>query len=700
MKRRRQRFDWLFVIALMVASPGPVWACGPFFPDRILIEPDSLFVQLPYSTFHYEARQVPAPYQPPFRAVPPVVGEDETPGEAMARQTRETDLEELGSALEAVQPDEGKRRQTLKEYLTVREALTATARARDKWVQGVWFGEKPGPVPTLSAPPAVPEGLPGEFAEYLRGAIAYWQNDADTARRTWRELLERSADERRYRSPWAAYMLGRSYVGNDPGQAINWFKKVRELVQEGYPDPLGLAAASIGWEAQVELQQRHYATALELYRVHLATGDLSAPISLLLAARHAAAEANPEERAACAANPTARRLITAYLLSASLLEGDPRVAGWLDAFKTLETPVEEAERLAWAAYQSGNLTLAGAWLAKAPEQAPIAMWLRAKLLLRDGKIAEALPLIAEVVAHFPRDKDFQVNRETGELTGVFDGLRAQAEIGGIRLGRGEFVAALDALVQGVEIENDRHWLDAAYVAEQVLTLVELREFVDRRWPVPEVGSAGKERRGMAERMRYLLARRLARHGQLGEAMPYYPADLQTGLRQYVESLRIGKNTQLPRPQRAEALWAAAQMMRRQGMELLGTETDPDWASLEGSYDLGTSRSARPKAGVNQASQEELSRAARHRPKPDRRFHYRYLAADLAWEAAALMPDQSGPTSKVLAIAGTWLKNIAPKEAERFYKALVRRCSKTPLGKEAQNRRWFPEIAGEGAAPSQ
>jgi hypothetical protein len=700
MKRTPHRFDWLFVVVLMVGSTGPVWACGPFFPDRILIEPDPLFLQLPYSTFSYEARQVAAPFEPTFRAVPPVAGEKETPGEAMARQTQETDLEELGRALEGVQPDEAQRHKILAEYVMVRKALKATAKARDKWLEGVWFGEKQGPAPTLTGPPTVPEGLPGEFADYLRGAVAYWQNDPDTARRAWQELLDRPAEERRYRSLWAAYMLGRSYVGADAAQAISWFRKVRELAKEGHPDALGLAAASIGWEAQVELKQRHYATALELYRVQLATGEVSAPVSLLLAARHAAAEANPEERAACAANPTARRLITAYLLSASLLEDDPRVTAWLDSFKTLETPVEEAERLAWTAYQSGNLPLATAWLGRAPEHAPIAMWLRAKLLLREGRIPQALPLIAEVAAHFPRDKDFQVNRETGDLNGAFDDLRAQAEIGGIRLGRGEFVAALDALVQGVDIENERHWLDAAYVAEQVLTLTELKEFIDGRWPTAVAGSGNKEQRGTGERMRYLLARRLARQGQHEQALPYYPVDLQNGFRQYVESLKSGKISKQPRPQRAEALWGAAKLTRHQGMEFLGTETDPDWAIFEGSYDLGTARAERPKTGLNRATQEEQARARRHRPQPDRRFHYRYLAADLAWEAAGFMPDQSEDTSRVLTIAGTWLKNIAPKEADRFYRALVRRCSKTQLGKEARDRRWFPEIAGEEATPSQ
>ena len=63
------------------------------------------------------------------------------------------------------------------------------------------------------------------------------------------------------------------------------------------------------------------------------------------------------------------------------------------------------------------------WLAKAPAQAPIAQWLRAKLLLRDGKVTEALPLIAEVAVHFPRDPKFVISRDLLGDTEIFDARR-------------------------------------------------------------------------------------------------------------------------------------------------------------------------------------------------------------------------------------------------------------------------------------
>ncbi|HAA03444.1 MAG TPA: hypothetical protein DCE18_08745, partial [Syntrophobacteraceae bacterium] len=226
MKTTQHFVNLLIAVALIAALPGPVQACGPFFPDRILVESDQFFLQLPYSRFSYEARQVPVPYEPAFRVVPPSVGEHETPGEALVRQTQQLDLEELGRVLEAVQPDDAQRQKILADYWMVREVLGAAARTRDKWVQDVWFGEGRGPAPTLTGSLAVPDGLPGEFADYLRGAIAYWQNDMDTARRAWQDLLRLPADERRHRSTGGAYMLGRGFLSTDAAQAMGDRKSV------------------------------------------------------------------------------------------------------------------------------------------------------------------------------------------------------------------------------------------------------------------------------------------------------------------------------------------------------------------------------------------------------------------------------------------------------------------------------------------
>lgn len=92
-----------------------------------------------------------------------------------------------------------------------------------------------------------------------------------------------------------------------------------------------------------------------------------------------------------------------------------------------------------------------------------------------------------------------------------------------------------------------------------------------------------------------------------------------------------------------------------------------------------------------AGQKAIQRLTAHAVRPDKRFHYRYIAADLAWDAAQLMPNQADQTAEVLCLAGNWLRDRDDQAAERFYQALVRRCSKTQIGLEAERIRWFPKI---------
>ena len=56
-----------------------------------------------------------------------------------------------------------------------------------------------------------------------------------------------------------------------------------------------------------------------------------------------------------------------------------------------------------------------------------------------------------------------------------------------------------------------------------------------------------------------------------------------------------------------------------------------------------------------------------------------------------MPDNSDDTARALIEAGSWLKARDPKAADRFYKALVRRCGTTDLGRRADQLRWFPPL---------
>jgi hypothetical protein len=269
--------------------------------------------------------------------------------------------------------------------------------------------------------------------------------------------------------------------------------------------------------------------------------------------------------------------------------------------------------------------------------------------------------------------------------------RALAELGRVCLARDEATEALSAWIEGGHAE------DAAYVAERVLRLDELRAYVDEH--CPDSGVRADEMldatpAALRTEIRYLLARRLARFGQGEAAEVYFPENLRGVYHAYMSDVRTGFDLDRPTAERAEAFWRAAQAVHNHGMALLGTELDPDWAIWDGAYessptgDLRTGE-ARLTGGVWAPTPAELKRLSEH-AVPQQRYHYRYRAADLAWWAASLLPNDLDETAGILSEAGNWLKNRDPQAAQRFYQALVIRCGHTSLGLAAAQEHWLPK----------
>ncbi len=95
--------------------------------------------------------------------------------------------------------------------------------------------------------------------------------------------------------------------------------------------------------------------------------------------------------------------------------------------------------------------------------------------------------------------------------------------------------------------------------------------------------------------------------------------------------------------------------------------------------------------VLSAGPKEKERNAKHAPSPCERFHYRYHAAELMWECAKLLPNNDPLTAEALYMGGRYAMDFKDyKYADKFYKALVNRCRKLPIGKEADEKRWFPK----------
>lgn len=697
---------------LIFLAAAALWACGPFFPAwilgsdlRVLEAPVLRFEQLLDSLLPEEA--------PPFEAVVP--SEDE----GLYGQTARVDHTELEKALAASGVPAERRAELLAAHDKLRQALgTLAERAEEGETTEEKWPEEPAPPPDLT----IPAGLPGEFEDYLRGAVAWHQDKTDEAREHWTRLLDRPADQRRFRSTWAAFMLGKAVLDDDPGAAVRWFERTRELASQGFADGLGLAAASLGWQARSEWKLGHPEQALRLYAQQAATGDPTAPQSLRFTSANIL-DGSTDLAIRAAKDPEARRIVTAYVLSprwrdswGDPAESYPKGKAWLDAVTLAGvTDVDGADRLAWAAYMGADFDAARQWAERAPDTAPLARWVKAKLLLRDGKLDEADALLLEVARDLPAadmssdDAFFWAYEKQMPLA---TGPRALGEAGAVALSRGESVTALDRLLRS------GYWLDAAYVAERVLDEDELKTYVDSNWPAdlaaryqpPAPDEWSDPRPGgilspkpeeLAHDLRYLLGRRLVRAGRYEEARPYLPDERRAGVDDLASALARGRDTQRSPADRAADLFHAACRMRHEGMELLGAEIEPDWAFFGGAFEPDFITEERTDRGpLLKATAEEQRRIVHNRVAPWERFHYRFRAADLAREAAALLPDGTREKAQMLAVAGSWIKSRDPQAALPLYRELSRCCRRTDIGREALKIHWFPvevpEI--EGCAP--
>ncbi len=566
------------------------------------------------------------------------------------------------------------------------------------------------------------EGLPTEFADYFRGWLAFKEGRTNDAIKSFEAVLALPEKDRRFKSVWAAYLLGRAQQDAQPGQAVSSFQLVRALAKQGFSDGIGLAAESIGWEARAHLKAKRYVRAMELYREQFAAGDHNGVVSLKWVAGEVFAEGG-RALADAAAHPIARRIVTAWFTDQPVWSepeesgGEPPIATWLNLIEQVGTnDTALAEQLSLAAYHAGDWVAAKRWVDRSAK-APVGEWIRAKLLLRNGKRDEAAKLLSGLAPLFPRDERCDdapaSTRMADSLTTTWatPGKRIQAELAVLRLGQGRYADALDLFLKADSA------VDAGYVAERVLGLDELKSFVDRAWPdrvlteeerQPLGDTADCRDRvrhealvkedGVRSMIRSLLARRLVRASRGAEARPYVAPDLLGDYDAMMAGLRTGEDESLLKEQRARGWWSAAQIMRTNGIVLVATEVEPDWAAVGGNDEPTptlSNRFASATLKLFAASEDEVRRARSSATDPEIRFHYRYQAAFIAMDAAKLLPDNEELTATILYTAGCWLKNREPKVADLFYKALVRRCGKTELGRAADVKRWFPPLDEDG-----
>lgn len=713
-ERGTARWVAVVLMALTVAN-GP--ACGPDFPNMMLVGGDKPLLTTPSVRFHREMDRALAR----LRIATPSLTYH-SPTNSLADLTRQSDVSDLRSALRerGDTPEEIERlvaaysdaRWKLLHFGETRNAEPACCLEEGE--------ERPKPAPPLPDV-RMPAGLPKEFADYFHGALAWHQGHTNMARTHWGRLLERPAVERRFKSTWAAFMLARSWEREKPERAIAGYEQVRALTRERFVDTLGLAAASIGWQARAHLAAKEWEQAIELYLQQLALGDGTAYESLHTAAARALA-AEPEQLQVLARNPYCRSVIMADVISSerspwSMVSPYQSWDVWLEAVEESNAmDVDLAEQLALANYQMGNFGLAQRWVNRSTN-APVSQWVQAKLFLRAGKVNQATGILGRLARSFPLVEatnapntrlldNLYVYQSTGE--DLTPGRQLLGELGALRLQRREYAQALDALLRA------GFWVDAAYVAERVLTTDEFKSYVDGNWP--EVMKDSDEDESLptelkpsvqSRKIRYVLARRLARDARVAEARNYFPGEWLEKYDLFQQCLTAAYNREAPREQRVTNYYSAAFLIRSNGMEMIGTEVQPDFTCWDGNFEEGPKWEDRAEGisnSVTCASQDEIERARTHGAMPDQRWHYRQFAPGLRAEARILefelrleevmkMPRNTDET----AMAFYKLGKSAPSLdlADIAYKQLVRRCRKTELGDAADRQRWFPPFNENG-----
>ncbi len=685
---------------------GPAWACGPWFDTAILSAGDRALLSPHEALLDRELGRISAAHEDKYEHV----------------RNRDHDFDRLArgdviAALAASSLTEAQRARALADWEQAHKFIRAQVEKVRTWQGKMADGlADERDRPKLQAAIHLPETIPPQFRWYLAGVLHWCEGEPAKARAAWQKVLA-LGKQAYYRATWAAFMVGRSWQAQDkPADAIKAFAHVRELVDQGFADAQGLAVASLGWEGRAELERGSFAGALELYFRQWKLKDPTALASIQMVCG-SLLRAESKELRSVARRPIPAQIYTSYILARGGRFGraakSEQVRAWILAVDTTGAGgLVSADKLAWSAYMTGQFKLARKWIAKAPPASTMARWISAKLLLRDGKQAEAATELARAIHLAAEDPATVLPRmwyEEGQVgeseMPTSAGRQAAGELAVLKMSSRDYVEALDLLLRF------DWWTDAAYVAERVLTAEELTDYVDRKWDKTPDGQTvvlydkGGEQAGQGawlgtrKRIRHLLARRLVRLGDTTKARKYFQGNDIEALDRYVLALAAGRNPQRALEARADSLWEAARIARHLGMDLMGTEGQPDGAIYGGMFDVGqplrAKEEARERLSLAPPTRDEKIRVAGSVAVPTKRFHYRYVAVELTLEAARLLPDNSPVAAYRLCVAGRWISAKDPKAADIVYQALVARHAKTPLGQQAVRKRWLPRVTEEG-----
>jgi hypothetical protein len=681
----------LFSLSLGLWLPlVPAHACGPDFPLRLLSDRAQSLNELPESNFAFELSRLAPANLAPNNPAP-------TTNPAVIKVDVEYWADRFHDNLELREHVE--QSQLPAEQAALIGQLRQLTDARQAERQGA--------------------ALPAELRLYSAGAVAFAQGEDALASEYFQRLLALPAAQRPLRSTWAAYSLARlaTYASFPPttdddaepaaapalapeaaASARSNLILVRSLADAGFADPLDLRLASLGEQARIAKSQGDWSGAIELYASQLQQGSMGGYSSLKMLAGELARMPEPQ-LLSLLPELQVQQLLTAYLISHAgwSYEGpsptEQRLVQLL--LRSDIANLANADRLAALSYQAGQYDNAAGLLTHAGDSG-LAWWLRAKLALRAGDPAAASAAYAKAAKAFPQDEDWGTRRgASGDLEQLKPQCRVEGESALLALNSGDYLAAFTQLYSSGEI----YWLDSAVVAERVLSLDELKTYVDANVSAPPALSQeaidNYQPRPVAASLRALLGRRLLRAERYDEASAYFDSpQLQQAARDYGAARRAATQG-WDRIGRAQALYAAAELARQLGMELLGYEMSPDFAFVGGNYSLDNNyyEPLGPPPAANFPNAGEARRQDASQAQPNQRFHYRAVAAELANQAADLLPARSQAFAASLCQASSWLIDTDSAAAQRYYQRYIEQGALVPWAANFARNCPEPDFAG-------
>lgn len=731
----------------LAAGATIVVACGPEFPAQLLDDRAGTLQGTPANSFRYEAQRLVTPAdrladaeQPPVydgvqgRRIP------EDDDRALTRPQREqlrraralpdgdaafaaTEGLPLAVRLYAAGGVDYQRAQRPDGA----DPVAALHRARERFAE----------VLSLPAPAGRQRAA---WAAYGLGLVAAALDERDAAVAAWHDLRERV----------------RAGAPDPVGLAVASYGEEARLLLRTADGPCDYTAFLNGGDCADAIAPDALRAAIALYAEQAARGSPSGNDSLRMIAAWALADEASTRM--LAADPVGQRLLVSYGLArlGDIVDNDlgsaydnvvnydtsvgsgvtdaargersvtpnPTLVVLIDALLGADPArIEGADRVAALAYRVGRYDQAAALAGRL--DTALAWWVRAKLAIRQGDMDAAAQAYARAAQGFPQDPSVEAgNRDL-----------IQGERGVLALSRGQFVDALDLLYtassrpapENVYPERP-YWNDTAYVAERVLTTDELKRFVDARAPaqatppLPADAEADGSFRSQPEpgalpasvSLRLLLARRLMRDGRYQEALPYFPenddprfvdtlskdgktyykpSQLRERARAYLDARSRGQDA-WRRTTRAAAWYEASKIARYDGMAIMGSELDPDFAVYGGFLSYGGGRYVYDKEGripptaQGRAAQalrgpyitdEERTRYVRSEPRPYSRYHYREVAASDALRAADLVLPRTQAYAATLCQATYYIINDNGPRARSIYQRYIDNGAAVPFG---------------------